>query len=263
MKIATWNINGLKARLDFILHWLAHRDVDVVGLQELKMMDEAFPHDAFATAGYQCVTHGQKSWNGVAILSRLPLEVTQVGLPGQDAFGSRLITASIDNDIEYTTVYCPNGKTLEHDDYQRKLDWFASLAEHWQSRERSNSIIAGDFNIVPTPLDGHGGEAADGTLFHTAAERNALSALSSNSAAPGEGLIDVYRTLHPQERAFSWWDYRGGSFHKNQGLRIDYLLAAPDIAKRVTAVEIDRDYRKKQDGLTASDHAPVIATLAD
>ncbi|MEM7220917.1 MAG: exodeoxyribonuclease III [Pseudomonadota bacterium] len=255
MKIATWNINGMKARLDFILHWLANRDVDVVGLQELKMMDDAFPHAAFADAGFTCVTHGQKSWNGVAILSRLPVEVTQVGLPGQEDFGARLITARIDDDIEYTTVYCPNGKTLEHADYERKLDWFASLAEHWQSRDRSASVIAGDFNIVPTALDGHGGEAADGTLFHSSPERDALAALTQT------GLIDVYRALHPDERAFSWWDYRGGSFHRNQGLRIDYLLAAPAIAARATAVEIDRDYRKKRDGLTASDHAPVIATF--
>ena len=122
MRIASWNVNGLRARLDFVLLWLRDREPDVVGLQELKLTDDLFPHDVFEALGYRAVTHGQKSWNGVAILSREPVEVLRAGLEGQEDFGARLITAR-QGDLEFTTVYCPNGKTLEHEDYTRKLAW--------------------------------------------------------------------------------------------------------------------------------------------
>lgn len=259
MKLATWNVNGMKARLAFMKLWLEDRSPDVVGLQELKLTDEAFPHEFFADLGYRALTHGQKSWNGVAVLSKLPMEVEQVGLPGQGAFGSRLITVRIDDGsaggLQFTTVYCPNGKTLEHDDYAAKLAWFDSLAEHLQGNLADASILCGDFNIVPDALDSWMGAEGEGRLFHTEAERSRLARIV------GVGLTDLYRALHPEEQTFSWWDYRGGAFHRKQGLRIDHLLGTASIVERLSAAGTDRDYRKKQAGLTASDHAPVIAEL--
>jgi len=260
MKLATWNVNGMKARLDFMKLWLEDRQPDVVGLQELKLMDENFPHDVFADLGYRALTHGQKSWNGVAVLSKLPIEPVQVGLPGQETFGSRLLTVRIDDGssagFEFTTLYCPNGKTLDHGDYPAKLAWFDSLAEHLRGTLAPSGIVCGDFNIVPEALDSWMGADGEGRLFHTEAERTRLARIVDL------GLIDLYRRLHPEEQTFSWWDYRGGAFHRKQGLRIDLMLATADLADRVTAAGADRDYRKKQDGLTASDHAPVIVELS-
>lgn len=255
MRIATWNINGLRSRLEFILHWLAAREPDVVGLQELKLTDEQFPYDEFEAAGYKAAVYGQKAWNGVAILSREPGEVTQRGLPGEDAFGSRLVTARF-GDLSFTTVYCPNGKRLDHEDYARKLDWYDSLATHWAATAGESAVLCGDFNICPTDLDSHHSPAKTGQrIFHTEAERRRFGRLLD------DGLIDLYRSRYPEERMYSWWDYRGGSFHRNLGLRIDFILGTSAVVERVRDVVIDRDYRKKKDGLTASDHAPVYADL--
>jgi exodeoxyribonuclease-3 len=258
MRIATWNINGLRARLSFVLLWLRERQPDIVGLQELKLSDEQFPHAEIEAAGYRAVTHGQKSWNGVAILSRKPAEITQLGLPGQEAFGARLISAEVDG-LSFTSVYCPNGKNLEHPDYPRKLAWFDALNAHLDARPDPEApcVLCGDFNVCPEPIDSWDETRLAGDLFHTDAERARFQALLTR------GFVDVFRAQHPDLQAFSWWDYRGGAFHRKQGLRIDFLLASPSVADRVTQVEIDREYRKKQEGLTASDHAPVIADLGD
>ncbi|MBH80237.1 MAG: exodeoxyribonuclease III [Gammaproteobacteria bacterium] len=255
MKIATWNINGFGARMDFLKRWLADRQPDVVGLQELKLVDDAFPHDEFEALGYQAVTHGQKAWNGVAVLSRLPLSVAQSGLPGQEEAGARLLTVNVADQLEFTTVYCPNGKTLEHDDYEMKLAWFDALIEFWNARNAERAVLCGDFNIVPTPLDGWRGTKADGDIFHTKQERDRLQRVLEL------GLTDLYRHKYPGEQAFSWWDYRGGSFHRGHGLRIDLILGTAAVRDNLLDVGTDRDYRKKQDGMTASDHAPVIAEL--
>lgn len=262
MQIATWNVNGLRARLDFVKRWLEDRAVDVVGFQELKMEDDKFPHDEFEALGYRCVTHGQKSWNGVAILSRLPIEAIESGLPGQEDFGARLVRARVgegDRAIDFTTLYCPNGKHIEHDDFPRKLAWFDALRD-WAKPvvgESPAAVLCGDFNIVPTALDTWDEDAHAGSIFHTDEERGRLAALLD------VGLVDLFRQQEPETRAFSWWDYRGGAFHRGHGLRIDFLLGTPAVAGRLRGVTIDRDYRKKQDGLTASDHAPVIARLDD
>ena len=256
MRIATWNINGLRARLDFILAWLEEREPDLVGLQELKMTEEQFPVDAFEQAGYQVAAHGQKAWNGVAVLSRKPTEVLQRGLPGQDDFGSRLITVRQD-EWSFTTVYCPNGKNLEHDDFPRKLSWFDSLHEHFAKNHdpKGLEVLCGDFNICPTPLDSWSEERHAGDIFHTAEERQRMEDLYA------WGFLDLYRVRHPDEKAFSWWDYRGGAFHRGHGLRIDFLLGTQAVEKRVRSVTIDRDWRKKRGELKASDHCPVIADL--
>ena len=256
MKVATWNINGLRARLDFVGAWLAERKPDVVGLQELKLEDEKFPHAFFEELGYHAVCHGQKAWNGVAILSPEKPEVLTRGLPGQEDFGARLITANVMG-LNFTTLYCPNGKNLDHEDYKRKLDWYRALSEHLSQEHdpASATIVCGDFNICPTPLDGWMGEASEGEIFHTDAERVRLQAVMD------WGLHDLFRHKYPEERTFSWWDYRGGSFHRGHGLRIDFLLGTADLRDRLEDVMVDREWRKKKEDLTASDHAPVIATL--
>ena len=259
MRIATWNVNGLRARLDFILHWLKSRAPDAVGMQELKATDEEFPHDPFNALGYDVVTHGEKGWNGVAIASRHPVAVEQSGLPGAEDAGARLIRARIEGaggPVSYATVYCPNGKNIDHADFPRKLDWYDSLREYLGGIDPAEPfLLGGDFNIVPEPRDCWRGAQADGTIFCTDEERSRYRAVLDS------GLIDLYRHKEPERQEYSWWDYRGGAFHRGLGLRIDMLLGTAPIADRVADVVIDREYRKKQDGLTASDHAPVYADL--
>jgi len=273
MQIATWNINGLRARKEYLLRWLRDRQPDVIGLQEIKITDEDFPFDVFHDMGYQVATHGQKAWNGVAILSRKPLKITQVGLPGQEGLGARLISADIGS-LSFTTVYVPNGKDVHHEDFLRKLAWLDALVDHLKEhlRHRKAAIVCGDFNICPAPIDSWNGNAFHGRIFHTDEERTRFQRLcmteygcfSSTQSSPGKeisrpGLVDVYREQFPDMKAFSWWDYRGGSFHKGQGLRIDFLLATPQAYANLVSVTIDREYRKKKDELTSSDHAPVVA----
>ncbi|MAI78721.1 MAG: exodeoxyribonuclease III [Deltaproteobacteria bacterium] len=257
MRVATWNINGLKARLDFVLEWLEERQPDVVGFQELKMADDQFPSDTFKNAGYFALSHGQKAWNGVAILTKGEAECVQTGLPDQDEFGARLITAQ-SKGIRFTTVYCPNGKNLEHDDYPRKLAWFDSLREHLDATgdPKADEIICGDFNICPSDLDTWDAQSHIGGIFHTAAERQRMESVVE------WGFSDLFRELHPDETAFTWWDYRGGAFHRKHGLRIDFILGTASIKDRLQSVTVDRDWRKKRGELKPSDHAPVYADLA-
>jgi len=256
LRVATWNINGLRARIDFVLHWLRQRQPDVVGLQELKLTDEQFPHDVFEAEGYHAVSYGQKSWNGVAILSRQPAIVTQRGLPGEDAYGSRLITADVGG-ISFTTIYLPNGKSIEHADYSLKLRWVESLRKHFDAAHNADqaAILCGDFNIVPEPIDSWSEDRHTGLILHTDDERQRYRAVLD------WGFHDLFRQQYPDEQQFSWWDYRGGAFHRKQGLRIDFLLGTKSIVERLKSVEIDREFRKKLEGLTASDHAPVIADI--
>jgi exodeoxyribonuclease-3 len=249
-------VNGLRARLDFVLHWLRARQPDVVGIQEIKLGEDQLPLLELQAAGYHVAAYGQRAWNGVAILSRTPVRVTQRGLAGQDELGARLITGEV-GDLSFTTAYIPNGKDTGHDDFPRKLSWLEALAAHVEAttaRDRP-AILCGDFNLCPAAIDSWNEPLLRGTIFHTDAERSRFQRILD------AGFIDVFRQLHPDLQAFSWWDYRAGAFHKREGLRIDFLLATPPAAARVRSIEIDRDYRKKKDGLTPSDHAPVIAEL--
>ncbi len=256
MRIATWNVNGLRARFDFVLHWLRARQPDVVGIQELKLEDEHFPTAELAAAGYQSVAYCQRGWNGVAILARQPIEVVRKGLPGQDALGARLLTARV-GDLEYTTLYIPNGKYVGHEDFPRKLEWLDALAGHLEREHDPGraAVVCGDFNLCPQAIDSWNEALLQGAIFHTDEERSRFQRLLD------WGLVDVYRRLRPDSQAFSWWDYRAGNFHRNEGLRIDFVLATPPVAVRAIATDIDREYRKKKDGLIASDHAPVIVDL--
>ncbi len=256
MRVATWNINGLRARLDFFVQWLRERRPDLVGLQEIKLAEEHFPHAELEAEGYRAVVHGQKAWNGVAIVSRIPATVTQAGLPGQEELGARLLTASLGG-ISFTTIYVPNGKHTAHEDFPRKLSWLDALAGHFHDRHRPDEalILCGDFNICPQPLDSWNEPQLEGTIFHTDQERARFRQLLD------WGFADIFRQKLPELQAFSWWDYRGGAFHRKQGLRIDLLLASRGLMGRVRSVEIDREYRKKKGGLIPSDHAPVVADL--
>lgn len=255
MRIATWNVNGLRARLAFVLQWLRERQPDVVGLQELKLETPSFPHDAFAELGYRAVVHGQKSWNGVAVVSRFEPRLVTAGLPGQEDFGARLITADL-GPVRVTSVYCPNGKSLDHPDFARKLAWFDALIDHLRTTATERpAIVGGDFNICPAPLDSWDEARLQGTIFHTEAERARFSGLL------GIGYRDAFRLMHPDVQAFSWWDYRDGAFHRKHGLRIDTLLINEAAERRVIGASIDREYRKKRDAMTPSDHAPVVVEL--
>ena len=221
MRIATWNVNGLRARLDFILHWLNSRQPDVLGMQELKVEDHEFPHDVFEDAGYQVATFGQKGWNGVAIATKAPLEVQQHGLPGQDDAGARLIRGRV-GDLSFATVYCPNGKTLDHADFAMKLAWYDALIDYLGELDADQPfVLGGDFNVVPKPLDCWRGEEADGTIFCTAQERSRYQALLNG------GLVDLFRAVRPDDQRFSWWDYRGGAFHRGLGLRHRHAARHP------------------------------------
>jgi exodeoxyribonuclease-3 len=180
----------------------------------------------------------------------------QSGLPGQEELGARFLTVSV-RDLSFTTVYVPNGKSVDHDDFPRKLAWLDALTAHVRENAPASGagVVCGDFNVCPQPLDSWNETAMAGRIFHTDEERARIRALAD------AGLHDLFRRAHPDVQAFSWWDYRGGAFHRKQGLRIDLLLGTEPVAARVKSVEIDRDWRKKHDGLTPSDHAPVVADL--
>jgi exodeoxyribonuclease-3 len=256
MRIATFNVNGLRARLDFVRYWLQAREPDLVGIQELKLTDELFPHDELAEVGYHAAVYGQKAWNGVAVLAREEPEVLERGLEDQEELGARWLKVRVAG-LLFATVYCPNGKHVGHPDFQRKLEFFDALLDHLRSRHSEDEplVLCGDFNIVPGPADSWNEDGLAGTIFHTEDERRRLGALL------GWGLHDLFRELHPDAREFSWWDYRGGAFHRGHGLRIDLVLATRPVLDRAREAVIDRDYRKKKGDLTPSDHAPVILEL--
>lgn len=258
MRIATWNVNGLRARLDYVRDWLRERQPDVVALQELKAATGQFPADPLLEEGYHAAVHGQKAWNGVAVLSREPAERVEAGLPGHEELGARLIAATIGG-LRVLSVYVPNGKSVEHEDFHRKLAFFDALGDRLAPAVSAGEplVLAGDFNVAPTALDTWDEEGHRGRIFHTDEERERFRRLAEL------GLVDLYRARHPDGRDFTWWDYRGGAFHRGFGLRIDFLLATRPVAERVREVFVDRDFRKKRAGLSPSDHAPVVADLED
>ena len=258
MIVATWNVNGIRARAQRLSEWLSERKPDVVCLQELKITDDEFPHLEIRGLGYHAVTSGQQSWNGVAVLAKERPELVSKELTGATEAGSRFIVARV-GDLEVASVYIPNGKTTAHPDYQVKLAWLEKLASHVEAREKKDEpfLVGGDFNVCFTPMDSYGGTRFEGKIFHTKEERDLVKRLHD------AGLVDVYRAKYPDTIGFSWWDYRAGCFHKNEGMRLDWLLATPALAKRVKDVYVDREYRKKSkvSGAVPSDHAPVVALL--
>lgn len=260
--IATWNVNSLKVRLAHLLDWLGTHRVDVVCLQETKLTDEVFPAEALAAAGYAAHYSGQKTYNGVAILTRREtvsdVAAVQVNLPNYADEQRRLIAATLATPLGALRVidgYFPNGQAVGSDKYAYKLAWLAALTEWLQGELAAHPQLAllGDFNIAPEPRDVHDPAAWEGQVLFSEPERAAFRALV------GLGLQDSFRLFEQPERSYTWWDYRNLAFRRKMGLRIDHILVSAALAPRVQAVAIDLEPRRREQ---PSDHAPVIATLA-
>jgi exodeoxyribonuclease III len=256
VRIATWNVNSVKQRVPRLLPWLDERRPDVACLQETKLTDEAFLEllgDELSGRGYEVAVHGEAAWNGVAILSRAGLEDVTLGIPGGPGFPhpeSRAISATCGG-IRVISVYVPNGREPGSEHYRYKLEWLAALRE-MVAQGPETIVVCGDMNIAPTDDDVFDPEAYIGQTHVTPPEREALAELLA------VGLRDVVRDRWPNERVFSYWDYRAGMFHQDLGMRIDLILASEPVAGRVRAAWVDRQARK---GSGPSDHAPVIVDL--
>jgi exodeoxyribonuclease-3 len=251
VKIATWNINSVRARVDRLLEWLVSRQPDVVCLQETKCTDEQFPALEVHGLGYQAHLFGQKSYNGVAILSKIPVADVRRNM-GDDDEQARIITGTIKG-LRVVCLYAPNGQAVESEAYRYKLTWYAALTR-WLSFARGEPLlVCGDFNVAPHDIDVYSVPMFSGLTLFSDKERAALSSLMT-----GHQLVDLFRTKHPEARAFSWWDYREGAFKKDRGLRIDHMLVGADVLSKCRSVEIDKQARE---GKLPSDHAPLIATF--
>jgi exodeoxyribonuclease-3 len=251
--IATWNVNSLNARMPRVTEWLATVQPDVLLMQETKMADAAFPHLEFAAMGYESVHFGEGRWNGVAVLSKFPLDRVHRGFrdslePDPDA---RIIWVRT-NGVEIASVYVPNGREVGADHYVYKLAWLARLRDDLDANSdpAGNTVIGGDWNIIPADIDVWDPAQFEGSTHVTPAERDALDKVKA------WGLVDTFRDRYPEGGLYSYWDYRNGDFHKKHGLRIDYLLSSEAMAARCSSDLIDRNARK---GQKPSDHAPVLA----
>ncbi len=255
MKLATWNVNSLSVRLPQVLDWLAANPVDVLALQELKMTDDKFPHEAFAAAGYQSVCFGQKTYNGVALITKVDASDVVKNIPGFDDDMARVITASVDG-VRVVGAYFPNGQEPGSDKFEYKMEWLSAL-RRWLKTEleaHPQLVLMGDYNITFDELDVWDPVALEGTIHCTEEERYHLRALLAL------GLHDSLRLFPQPPKTFSWWDYRDLGFRRNRGLRIDHILVTDALKARATACEVDKTPRKNE---RPSDHAPVVLTLAD
>jgi exodeoxyribonuclease III len=258
MRIATWNVNSLKARLPRVEAWLQYAQPDVLCLQETKLADDAFPQLTFEALGYESVHHGQGRWNGVAILSKVGLGdvVSGFGELTDPYEGDARLLAATCAGLRIVTVYVPNGRAVGTEFYDRKLIWLRTLHDWLQATASPDDelVLTGDFNVAPEDRDVWSPKAFEGDTHVTPQERAAVAALEA------WGLVDAFRSVYDQDRLFSYWDYRRGDFHEHRGMRIDLVLVSPPVAKRVTWALVDRNARK---GQQPSDHAPVVVDLAD
>ena len=267
MRIATWNVNSLKARLEKVTWWLRRAQPDVLLMQETKLADAAAPVEMFRSEGYELAHHGEGRWNGVAIASKCGIAdvVTNFGEPlraektselhDDEPFAEARMIAAVCGGVRVVSIYAPNGRSVGSPFYEAKLVWYRRLAR-WL-REAANPeemlLIGGDFNVAPEDADVWDPVAARGGTHVSPREREALGELS------GWGLVDAYRIHHAEPGRYTWWDYRAGDFYRNVGMRIDLLLATRAVAKRVVGSEIDREARKGKP--TPSDHAPLVVDL--
>ena len=254
--IATWNVNSIKARMPVLADWLRAAAPDVVLLQEIKCTDDAFPRLEVEALGYRIETHGQKSYNGVAILARAAIEDVRRGLPGDDADDhARYIEATVAG-VRVASIYLPNGNPADGERFGYKLAWMRRLACRAAGllEDGAMAVLGGDYNVIPEPLDARDpGRWADDALFRPESRR-AFRALTHL------GLTDAFRALHPGEQAFTFWDYQHGAWQADDGIRIDHLLLTPRAADRLQRAWIDKDPRAKP---KASDHTPVLVELAE
>lgn len=251
MKIATWNVNSMNVRLPHVIEWLQARDPDVLVLQEIKQPTEKFPSAALHELGYYSIASGQKTYNGVAVVSKtIPSDPATDFSDFDDP--QRRILASTTNDVRVIDLYVPNGSEVGSEKYKYKLDWLASLRTFLETelRQHENVVVLGDFNIAPADEDVHDPEKWGDAILCSPLERQALAALIDL------GLTDVFRKFEQPEKTFSWWDYRAAGFRRNAGLRIDLILASAAMATRCTASYVDKEPRAWD---RPSDHAPVVA----
>ncbi|GAB10517.1 exodeoxyribonuclease III [Gordonia araii NBRC 100433] len=261
MRVATWNVNSISARVPRLLPWLEQRRPDVVCLQETKLGDDAFEAllgEDLGGLGYEWAHHGQGQWNGVALLSRVGLDDVELAFPDTPGYPdpagpveARAVSAVCDG-VRVYSLYVPNGREVGSDHYDYKLGWLSALRDAVVAAGPSSTMVCGDINIAPSDEDVFDPAAYVGHTHVTDAERAALAAVVD------AGLTDVIRERWPGERVFSYWDYRAGMFHKDLGMRIDLILAGSDLVPRVAAAFVDRQARK---GSKPSDHAPVIVDL--
>ena len=255
MKIATWNVNSIRARQGRLLDWLQRIKPDVVCLQEIKVNNEAFPYEAFQAMGYHATVYGQKTYNGAAILSRIePLNVEKGMADGGDDSQARLLRAEIDG-VQVISAYVPNGEFVGSEKYAYKLAWMRRLRAYLERRFTPHVplVLCGDFNVARDEKDVARPDAWAGTVLFHEQIRDAMEQLLA------WGLVDVLRQHHPDGGLYSWWDYRRLAFPKNDGLRLDYILATEPLAAGSTSAEIDRQERKGSGADKPSDHAPVVA----
>jgi len=264
MRIATWNVNSLKARLEKVTWWLDRARPDVLLMQETKLTDSDAPTDMFRDAGYALAHHGEGRWNGVAIASRFPIEevVTNFGEPlrraatpdvsDDEPLAEARILSAVCGGIRCVSLYAPNGREVGSPFYAAKLSWFDHLARWLEETfdPREALVLGGDFNIAPEDIDVWDPRKCHGGTHVSKPERHAFARLC------GLGLVDAYRLHHAEAGRYTWWDYRAGHFHKNFGMRIDHVLASTSLRERTVWAEIDREARKGKP--TPSDHAPLV-----
>ena len=258
LSIATFNVNSIGARLPNVLAWLDSARPDIVLFQELKCVDDAFPAMEIRERGYAIATHGQKTYNGVAILSKYPLSTIKKGLPGdagdEQARYIEAIATTPDGPLRVASAYVPNGQSPDSDKFTYKLKFYDRLYDHWKNRVGLNevAVLGGDFNCAPAPLDVYNPQQLDGTVCYHPAERAKLRALTNL------GLYDAFRLKHPTTQQFSWWDYRGDGYGRGHGLRIDHLLCTARAADALSGCIIDEVPRQQE---KPSDHAPVVGVF--
>ncbi len=254
MKIVTWNVNSLRVRLSQVLDWLQQYQPDVFCLQETKVTDEEFPIAAIRDAGYNVTFAGQKSYNGVATLSRAPAEAVLTALPGVDSAQKRFLAATFGG-VRVVNVYIPNGEAVDSEKFTYKLSWLRALKKYLAEELKNHTrlTLLGDYNIAPEERDVHDPKLWEGRVLFSDKERAAFQKLIQL------GLADVFRKFDQPENTFSWWDYRTNAFRRNNGLRIDHILCSPALSAECRECRVDVEPRKHE---RPSDHAPVMASFA-
>jgi exodeoxyribonuclease III len=254
MKIATWNVNSLNVRLPHVLEWLSAVRPDVLVLQEIKQVSEAFDVQAFRDLGFAAVASGQKTYNGVAVVSRTPLSDIVTDFPGFDDPQRRILATTIDG-VRVINLYVPNGSSVGSEKYDYKLGWLTALRGYLEQELQTHKklVVLGDFNIAPDDRDVHNPEKWGDNILCSPAERAALQSILDL------GLSDVFRRFEQADKTFSWWDYRAAGFRRNAGLRIDLILASDALAAHCDASYVDREPRTWE---RPSDHAPVVAEFS-